>query len=69
MKLKASGSVTVDGKTIKEAILKGLAILGVSRSRVSVKILAEESQGLFGMRGARPARVRIALKGNVPRGT
>jgi len=47
---------------VREAIGKGLAVLGVSRDRVSIKVLSEENRGLFGMRGAKPARVRLTLK-------
>ena len=56
-------SVEVDGKTVQEAIKKGLSILGVDRGHVSVRILSEETQGLFGMRGAKPAKIRMSLKG------
>lgn len=55
-------SVTVEGRTVQEAISKGLEILGVPRIRVAVHVLAEENRGLFGMRGAKPAKVRISLK-------
>ncbi len=59
---KVPRSVDVEGRTVQEAILKGLSILGVARNRVMIQILAEESQGLFGMRGAKPAKVRLTLK-------
>ena len=55
-------SVTVEGRTVREAIEKGLAILGVPRGGVSIKILAEGNSGLFGMRGAKPSKIRISLK-------
>lgn len=55
-------SVTVEGRTVQEAIGKGLAILGTSRGMVAIQVLAEERRGLFGMRGAKPARVRLSLK-------
>ena len=57
-----SRTVTVEGRTVEDAIVKGLGMLGVSRSRVAIWILSEENKGLFGMRGAKPARVRLALK-------
>ena len=59
---KAVRSVDVEGRTVQEAISKGLAVLGVPRNRATIQILAEESQGLFGMRGAKPAKVRISVK-------
>ncbi len=62
MMLIQGRSVDVEGVTIQEAIRKGLALLRVQRSQVEIHILAEEKKGLFGMRGARPAKVRIVKK-------
>ncbi len=56
-------SIEVDGKTVQEAIRKGLSILGVERRQVSIRILSEETQGLFGMRGAKPAKIQMSVKG------
>lgn len=55
-------SITVEGHSVKEAIEKGLGILGVPRKSVKVHVLSEETKGLFGMRGAKPARVYLTLK-------
>lgn len=54
-------SVETEGKTPQEAIKKALSVLGVARREVEVKILSEEEKGLFGMEGARPAKVRVTL--------
>ena len=54
-------SVETEGKTPEEAIEKALAILRVTRNEVRIKILSEEEKGLFGMDGARPARVRATV--------
>lgn len=54
-------SIESEGKTPSEAIARALAILKVDRSKVKVKILSEEQKGLFGMEGARPAKVRVTL--------
>ncbi len=59
---KTPRSIDVEGRTVKAAILKGLTLLSATRSQVTVRILAEETRGLFGMRGAKPAKVRITLK-------
>ena len=56
-------SIEVEGRTSQEAIKIALKRLGVTRNRVKIEILAEENKGLFGMKGARPARVRVSLKG------
>lgn len=55
-------SVEVEGRSVQEAIRKGLAILGVPRQQVEIQILSEESKGLFGMRGAKPAKIRLTIK-------
>lgn len=55
-------SIEVDGRTSQEAIKIALQKLRVSRSQVKIEVLAEENKGLFGMSGAKPARVRVTLK-------
>ena len=62
MTQKEERSVDAEGRTVQEAISKGLTLLGVVRSQVTIQVLAEESQGLFGMRGAKPAKVRLTVK-------
>ncbi|MDD4907796.1 MAG: Jag N-terminal domain-containing protein [Candidatus Omnitrophica bacterium] len=55
--------VEVEGKTIEEAIDKALQELKLPRSKVKIEIISEEEKGLFGMAGAKPARVRVSIKG------
>ncbi len=55
-------SIEVEGRTSQEAIKIALNKLGVSRNQVKVEILSEEDKGLFGMKGAKPARVKVTLK-------
>lgn len=62
MTSKAPRTILIEGKTVKEAIAKGLSILGVTKNKVTIQILSEETQGLFGMRGIKPAQVRMTLK-------
>ncbi len=62
MKQKTPRSITVEGRTVHDALAKALSILGVPRKSVMVKVLAEENRGLFGMRGSKPAKVRVTLK-------
>lgn len=59
---KTVRSVSTEGRTIQEAISKALLQLGAARSGVTVRILAEENRGLFQMRGAKPAKVRVTLR-------
>ncbi len=55
-------SIEAQGRTSQEAIKTALKKLGVSRNQVKVEILSEEDKGLFGMKGARQARVKVSLK-------
>lgn len=59
MSLKTS--IEVEGKTVKEAIKKALGELKAPRDKVKIEVLSEEEKGLFGMPGARPAKVRASL--------
>jgi len=53
--------VESEGKTIEEAIEKALKELKLPRSRVKIESLSEEKKGLFGMAGAKPAKVRVSV--------
>ncbi|MBU4251692.1 MAG: Jag N-terminal domain-containing protein [Candidatus Omnitrophica bacterium] len=52
--------VEVEGKTVEEAIEKALQELKLPRNRVKIESLSEEKKGLFGMAGAKPAKVRVS---------
>ena len=60
-------AMEAQGATIQAAIAQALARLGVRRDQVTVQVLAEEKKGLFGMRGAAQAKVRVALKSSSSR--
>lgn len=53
--------IEVEGKTVEEAIKKALKELKISRDKVKIEVLSEEEKGLFGMPGAKPAKVRVSL--------
>lgn len=55
-------SIEVEGKSVEDAIQNGLALLNVSRDHVKVKVVCEEKKGLFGMDGAKPAKVILTVK-------
>ena len=59
--LDISKSIEVEGKTVEEAIKKGLKILNVPKRLVKIKIVCEEKRGLFGMEGAKLAKVKLSL--------
>ncbi|WP_123042650.1 RNA-binding cell elongation regulator Jag/EloR [Cohnella candidum] len=54
-KLQASG------KTVEDAVRNGLSQLGVAENRVKVAVLEQASKGLFGLIGAKEARVELEL--------
>lgn len=53
--------IEVEGKTVEEAIEKALRELRLPRNRVKIESVAEEKKGLFGMPGAKPAKVRVSV--------
>ncbi|MFA5275555.1 MAG: Jag N-terminal domain-containing protein [Candidatus Omnitrophota bacterium] len=53
-------SIEVEGKTVAEAIKKALKELKVPRDKVKIEVLTEEEKGLFGMEGAKLAKVRVS---------
>ncbi len=56
--------VEVEGKTVEEAIEKALQELKLPRSSVKIESLTEEKKGLFGMPGAKPAKIRVSVLEN-----
>ena len=53
-----------EGSTVEGAIKKALKLLKVSRDEISVKVVCEEQKGLFGMEGAKPAKIKVMKKVN-----
>lgn len=53
-------SIEVEGKTVEEAVKKALKELKLPRDKVKIEVLTEEEKGLFGMPGAKPAKVRVS---------
>ena len=60
--IKKVKSIEVEGSTVEDAIKKALAIFNVPRQAIRVKVVCEEKRGLFGMEGAKPAKIRVTLK-------
>ena len=54
-----------EGVNVEEAIGKAEKALGVARETLEIKVVCEEKKGLFGMRGAKLAKIKV----KVPRGT
>lgn len=61
MENKIGATIEAEGKSTKEAIDTALKRLGVGKDRVKVQVLSEERKGLFGMKGASQAKVRITI--------
>jgi len=57
-------NIEFDGNSVENAIDKALKQLKVSRKDIIVKVVAEEQKGLFGMEGAKPAKIKVSLKSN-----
>ncbi len=53
--------VEVEGRTTEEAIKKALKELKLPRKKVKIEVLSEEKKGLFGMPGAKPAKIRVTV--------
>ena len=51
-----------EGTTVEEAVKKAAATLRVPREKMDVKVVCEEKRGLFGMRGAKLAKIKVVLK-------
>jgi spoIIIJ-associated protein len=54
-------SIAVEASTVEEAIKKALKELKLPRSKVKIEVLSDEEKGLFGMPGAKPAKVRVSM--------
>lgn len=61
----SSSGIEVEGKTVEDAIQKGLEILGLPREKVEIKILDEGTSGLFGLMGSKSAKVRLQPKQSI----
>ncbi len=54
-------SLEIEGRTVEEAIKKALKDLKLPREKVKIEVLCEEKKGLFGMSGAKPAKIRVTI--------
>lgn len=55
-------SVVKVSKTIDEALAEALSELDVKEDQVEVEVLEEPSKGLFGLIGAKEAKIRVTVK-------
>lgn len=54
-------TVTVTGKSIEDAVKAGLQQLNATEDRVNITVLEQPSKGLFGLFGAKEAKVQLEL--------
>ncbi len=59
--MKEDKIIEVEGQSVEEAIKKALQQLQLPRNKVKIEVVAEETRGLFGMPGAKPAKVRVSI--------
>ena len=59
---KQAKSIEVEGVTVEDAINKAMALFNVKKDEIIVKVVCEEKKGLFGMEGAKLAKIRVTLK-------
>lgn len=55
-------SIEMTGRTVEEAIESALRELNTKRDSVDVEIIDNGSKGIFGLIGAKPAKVKVTLK-------
>jgi spoIIIJ-associated protein len=55
-------SLEFEGASVEEAVRKAIKTLKISREEFEVKIVCEEKRGLFGMGGAKPAKILVIIK-------
>ncbi|MCM8781493.1 MAG: Jag N-terminal domain-containing protein [Candidatus Omnitrophica bacterium] len=60
--IEKSKSIEVEANTTEEAIKLALKTLKMPRKKVKIEFLSEEAKGLFGMPGAKPAKIRATIK-------
>ena len=53
---------TAGREPFEEAIKKAVADLDVSRDTINIKVVCEERKGLFGMEGAKLAKIKVTRK-------
>ncbi|MCP8971214.1 RNA-binding cell elongation regulator Jag/EloR [Ectobacillus ponti] len=58
-----TSEITAKGQTVDEAVQSALQQLGAVREQVDIQVLDQGKKGFLGLFGARPAVVKVALKG------
>lgn len=59
--MKIKSSVEIEGKTVEDAIKIALQKLKLPRDKINIEVLSEEEKGLFGMAGAKLAKIKVSV--------
>lgn len=59
--MTAMKNIEFEGNTVEEAIKNALKKLKLPRDKLKFEVLSEEKKGLFGMPGAKPAKIRVSI--------
>ncbi|MFH1837410.1 MAG: Jag N-terminal domain-containing protein [Candidatus Omnitrophota bacterium] len=59
--MKKRKTIEVEALTVEEAIKKALTLLKAEEKEVVIEVLKEEHKGLFGMKGAELAKIKVTL--------
>jgi predicted RNA-binding protein Jag len=59
---ESAKSTEFEGGTVEAAIKKAVKTLNVSRETLNITIVCEEQRGLFGMTGAKTAKIKVSTK-------
>ncbi len=51
-----------EGNNVDDAINKAVASLGVPKEKLDIKVVCEEKRGLFGMGGAKSAKIKVTVR-------
>ena len=51
-----------EGNTVDDAVNKAVDKLGIPKEKLEIKVVCEEKRGLFGMRGAKTAKIKVTIK-------
>ena len=60
--MEKAKSFEFEGSTVEDAIHKAIKELKMSRDSLDVKVVCEEKKGLFGMEGAKLAKIKVTIK-------
>ena len=60
--IKNVQSVEFEGADVEDAIEKAMKHFSATKEELNIKIVCEEKKGLFGMEGAKLAKIKVSKK-------